>query len=337
MDQFAAHLDRGWDLVSRGDLAGALRSAEKSLELDAESPEAHNLMGYIRGAEGNVEDALQHYRHAIEIDETFVEAMLNAAEVLIHPVQDYDGAIDMVEEALDYCQTPDEIADALLLKVDALMHMGGSEKAAPAVGGLPEGPFENPHVEFLVGRAKFEVGDLDGAQSRIVSSLLRDGANSEAHYYMGLIWEARGDASRALEEFLRSRSLDLQVSGPPWSIPPDQFEKRVREAIARLPEDKSKMLEGALVAVGDVPGVEVIVDGVDPRSPILLEDVRVEEGQTRVSRMFVYQRNLERMAGSFFELEEEIFRSLDRELTNPGSEESSVAKGPELRDSQETK
>ena len=45
MDQFAAHLDRGWDLVSRGDLAGALVSAEKSLELDAASPEAHNLLG----------------------------------------------------------------------------------------------------------------------------------------------------------------------------------------------------------------------------------------------------------------------------------------------------
>src|SRR5262249_61572725 len=34
MDQFSAHLDRGWDLIHRGDLAGAQRSAEKSLELD---------------------------------------------------------------------------------------------------------------------------------------------------------------------------------------------------------------------------------------------------------------------------------------------------------------
>ena len=58
MDQFAAHLDRGWDLVSRGDLAGALLSAEKTVELDAQSPEAHNLMGYVLAAEGRAHEAL---------------------------------------------------------------------------------------------------------------------------------------------------------------------------------------------------------------------------------------------------------------------------------------
>src|SRR5689334_8081131 len=80
MDQFTAHLDRGWDLVNRGDYPGALLSAQKSLELDPESPEAHNLIGYIHQAEGRSEDALEHFRQAIAIDETYVEAMLNAAE-----------------------------------------------------------------------------------------------------------------------------------------------------------------------------------------------------------------------------------------------------------------
>ena len=89
MDQFTAHLDRGWDLVARGDYAGALLSAQKGMELDGESPEVHNLMGFIQAAEGNAEDALEHYRQAVELDDTFVEAMLNAAEVLIHPLADY--------------------------------------------------------------------------------------------------------------------------------------------------------------------------------------------------------------------------------------------------------
>ena len=61
MDQLNAHLDRGWDLVSRGDLAGALRSAERSLEIDGESPEAHNLIGYVHMLEGHAEKALEHY------------------------------------------------------------------------------------------------------------------------------------------------------------------------------------------------------------------------------------------------------------------------------------
>src|SRR5688500_15144638 len=151
MDQFAAHLDRGWDLVSRGDLAGALLSAQKSLELDAESPEAHNLIGYIHAAEGSSEEALEHYKQAIELDETFVEAMLNAAEVLIHPVRDFDAAIKMIEDALEYAADDEEVADALLLKIDALLHRGDAEEAKRAVAALPEGPFENGHLDFLIG------------------------------------------------------------------------------------------------------------------------------------------------------------------------------------------
>ena len=47
MDQFSAHLDRGWDLVQRGDPMGAEQSARRALELDNQSPEAYNLLGYV--------------------------------------------------------------------------------------------------------------------------------------------------------------------------------------------------------------------------------------------------------------------------------------------------
>ena len=49
MDQFSAHLDRGWDLVQRGDAYGAEHSARRALELNGESPEAYNLLGYAAG------------------------------------------------------------------------------------------------------------------------------------------------------------------------------------------------------------------------------------------------------------------------------------------------
>src|SRR5690606_35546039 len=121
MDQFTAHLDRGWDLVNRGDFAGALLSAQKSLELDAESPEAHNLIGYVHQAEGRADDALDHYKQAIAIDDMYVEAMLNAAEVMIHSLLDVDSGLAMIDESLDLAEGDDELADALLLKFEALI------------------------------------------------------------------------------------------------------------------------------------------------------------------------------------------------------------------------
>ena len=105
-------------LVTRGDLSGAMKSAEKSLEIDETAPEVHNLMGFIRAHEGRAEEAVEHYERAIELDESFVEAMLNAAEVKLHPLRDWDGAIAMIDEALDWIDDAEETADRLQRDAD---------------------------------------------------------------------------------------------------------------------------------------------------------------------------------------------------------------------------
>ena len=114
MDQFSAHLDRGWDLIQRGDTRGAEASARRALEIDPSSPEAHNLLGYVAALEGDGEEAIENYRQAIALDETYLEAMLNAAEVYIHPLGEFDQAIDMCDQALDLAEVEEEVIDALL-------------------------------------------------------------------------------------------------------------------------------------------------------------------------------------------------------------------------------
>lgn len=314
MDQFSAHLDRGWDLVGRGDFTGAMLSARKSLEIDADSPEAHNLLGFVHAAEGHADEALAHYRQAIELDETFVEAMLNAGEVLIHPLRDYDAAMEMVEDALDYCETPDEVADATLLKLDALMHKGEREQAAALLDTLPEGPFENPHLDFLIGRARYELGDVDGAAPFVRAAVERDPQNADARYYLALVLEAEGDLRSATLSFLQARELDVRMGDPPWSLPADQFERKVQGAMRRLPPDLASRLEGALVVVVDGPGAEVVAEGVDPRVPLLLEDLQGDAAEARVGRCFVYQRNIERAVPGIVELEDELVQVFEHEL-----------------------
>src|SRR5215510_12945512 len=156
MDQFSAHLDRGWDLVQRGDTRGAEASARRALELDPNSPEAHNLLGFVAALEGDGEEAIEAYRQAIALDETYLEAMLNAAEVYIHPLGDYDQALDMCDQALELAEVDEEIIDALLVK-------GDMEEAARVVRRVPDGPYDNPSHTFLVGRAFYEIGEADRA------------------------------------------------------------------------------------------------------------------------------------------------------------------------------
>ncbi len=125
MDQPSAHLDRGWDLVQRGDTRGA--EASRPAGARARSGTRRRLTtrsAFVAALEGEGEEAIEAYRQAIALDDTYLEAMLNAAEVYIHPLGDFDQAIEMRDQALDLAEVDEEIIDALLLKFDALLGKG---------------------------------------------------------------------------------------------------------------------------------------------------------------------------------------------------------------------
>ena len=180
MDQFSAHLDRGWDLVQRGDSQGAELSARRALELDSQSPEAYNLLGYVAALQGEFEDAVDNYRQAIALDDTYLEAMLNAAEVYIHPLGEFDEAIRMCDHALDLAENDDEVVDALLLKFDALLGQNQLDEARSLCTRFPAGPLANPNHTFLVGRAFYEIGNIDRAGPLIEEAVQQNPTNPEA-------------------------------------------------------------------------------------------------------------------------------------------------------------
>jgi len=315
MDQFSAHLDRGWDLVQRGDSKGAELSARRALEIDSQSPEAYNLLGYVAALQGEFKDAVEHYRHAIALDDTYLEAMLNAAEVYIHPLGEFDDAIRMCDTALDLAETDDEVVDALLLKFDALLGKNEIDEAKVLCSRFPKGPFENPNHSFLVGRALYEVGSVQEAAPLIEDAAKTNLNNTEALYYLGLVRDDRGDTAGATEAFLRSRELDAELPPPAWALSREGFVENVRRAVDSLDEKFKKHLRLEELYVTDLPGVEVVVDGVDPRAPLMLDGI----GPTGpdglpTARLFVYQRNVERVAGAADLIETELHAALEREV-----------------------
>lgn len=335
MDQFSAHLDRGWDLVQRGDTRGALASARRALELDPNSPEAHNLLGYVAALEGDGDEAVEAYRQAIALDDTYLEAMLNAAEVYIHPLGDFDQAISMCDQALDVAEADDEVVDALLLKFDALLGKGDLDAAKKLVPLFPAGPFDNPSHTFLVGRALYEVGDVERALPYVEDAIRRDPRNSEAYYYLGLVRDEQGDTRAATAAFLTSRELDLSTAMPAWVPGRDELLETTKAAVAALAPSLRALVDGAEVFLTEMPGVEVIADGVDPRATVLVDaPVRAPadgahehdgdgDGEARPPvRIFVYILNVARLAGTADALQEEIQLAIEREITSTMLEES---------------
>ncbi|HZO16398.1 MAG TPA: tetratricopeptide repeat protein [Polyangiaceae bacterium] len=321
MDQLSAHLDRGWDLAQRGDTRGAESSARRALEIQPDSPEAHNLLGFCAALEGDCEEAIEAYQQAIFLDETYVEAMLNAAELLVHPMAKYDEAVNMCDQVLDVSDYQDEIVDALLLKFEAMMAQGETEQAHKVLSSLPDGPYENGAHCYLAGRAHFELGKLDGAQRLIEAALQKEPRNADAHYYAALLCEERGDRHGACAEFLQTRQLELEMGMPPWAPDGESFLRFTEKAVGALEPELQSFLRRAEVYVADLPGPEVVVDGVDPRTLVLVDAASLGPNNSETVnpehvslRVFLYAINVMRSAGSLQGVEAAIADALRIEL-----------------------
>jgi tetratricopeptide (TPR) repeat protein len=309
VDQLSAHLDRGWDLAQRGDAIGAVACAKQALDIDPESPEGHNLLGYATALNGEPEEALGHYRQAIALDDTYFEAMLNASELLV-PLGDFDEAISMTEDAEQLAETDDEKCDCILLRVDALLSKGDDTQAKIQLARVPEGPYANPLHAFLVGRAHVELGDAERGIAYLEDAVKRDAMSADAHYYLGLAYDECGRGSIATDAFMNTRLLDGLRPPAPWAMDQDVFERMVARVVAELDPALAKTLRKARVYCVDLPGNELVVDGLDPRAPLLI-DRREESGDVR---LFVYLRNLERSAQTEESLAVELAKVLEREL-----------------------
>ncbi len=283
-------LARVWDLVEAGDLAAARAAADAVLAAEG-SPEAHHAMGYVLSLEGELDEALVHYDEAIAGDEDFFEALLNAANLRLQ-LGDLHGAVHDASAALDSAQDEDEIAGAILALIDVNEAAGREDEVRALVAELPEGPFDSPALALEVGAVLLDSGDRETAREHIVPAAAELVADPEAQYLVGRLHEADGDPRSATAAYLTARSLLLRAPRPSWAESKERFEKRVFEALEGLPEGLIEHVEGALVLVEEVPGVEVVSEGFDPYAPVLVDRIDLGKGETLV-RVIVYQRNFE--------------------------------------------
>ena len=285
-------VERAWDLLTAGDLEGALEAGQAASER-LDSPEGQHVFGHVLTAVGRLEEALELHRAALELDPSYLDAMLSASDVLMR-LGRFDDAAEVVEEALELVETEDERADVLLLLIDATLGSGHMERARSLVASLPDGPLESPPLDFLMGRARFDVGDVEGAAMPIEQASKQLPHDAEVFYYLGLVREALGDLIGSAAAFLECRQLDMRAPRLPFSILPQRFEREVQSVLGELAPEQRSQLDGVLVLVDDLPGAEAVSEGLDPRLPALFDEVELDDGIV-LRRLFVYQRNVERL------------------------------------------
>lgn len=84
-----------------GNAQDAYKSLQRSLELNPDYPEAHNVIAILLHLSFNrPEEAIKHYQQALELRPTFSEAKTNLANVYLSQAR-YDEAIPLYEQALN--------------------------------------------------------------------------------------------------------------------------------------------------------------------------------------------------------------------------------------------
>jgi hypothetical protein len=81
-----------------------------------------------------------------------------------------------------------------------------------------------------------------------------------------------------------------------------------------LREPMAGLFDGTFVVVSELPGVEVITEGIDPRIGILIEESTEHNSSPKINRLFVYRRNIERIASSPAGIEDELRRYIEQEI-----------------------
>lgn len=312
MDRFSAHMDRAWELIVCGKTMPALIAARKALDADRESPEAHNLLGYIHAMNGDVEEALLNYQQAMELDEDYIDPVLNTAELLSHPDANPEEAIRLCRSAANLVSNPEELAETILLEVEALLNLGRVGDARKRLNDIDDHASLSTAYALLLGRAFYEAHDPKSAIYYIDHVLEQDPENADALYYCGLIARDQGERIEAVAAFVKVRTKDLEDVGPPWGEHFEPMELLVERAVAALEDRHRQMLDGTEIIVEAYPTEAQVRDEVDPRQVVLAEQVNPE--RKAFKKMWIFFKNMVRAGMMPDTAVDDLAQMIEREI-----------------------
>lgn len=173
--QYAAHLDRGWALLDRGDLSAARTSVSHAQDVRPDDPDASVLQGAIALAEGNAEESLKCYERALELDPDYLEPYAAAAQICLFDLDDPDRALHFCSEALELdVLDAVESVDLNLLAAECELAQNRPRAARRRLAGCAELAFIGSALELAAGLWSAEDTNGEARRELAVRVLERD-------------------------------------------------------------------------------------------------------------------------------------------------------------------
>ncbi len=172
------------ELYRKGDHDRVQSLAQLFVECFPSYAEGHNYLGLVALARGDLDEAADHFRRAIEVGRTLFPRRPVKAEFVRHPsTQPYlEGLSNLIDalnragkfdEALDLCDLLDrERGDytATAYRVDIWLNLG---RWTEALEGALKGVSDWPEYAFRVAFARYEIGEVEEALYWFIYGALR--------------------------------------------------------------------------------------------------------------------------------------------------------------------
>lgn len=213
-------------------------------------------------------------------------------------------------------------ADLVFLRGDACLGMGRAAEAEVQFREVLRADPDCPSSRCWLALSLFLQWRFEEAEREVAAARALPDALADADVVAGCLLERHGAHDEAEGLFVRAATAAPDKYVVPTRVSRADFDKQVKLAARALPKQFRKSLDRVSVIVQDLPEEELREGAEDVVSPELLglfDGVPLpetgEDGAVlRPNRIFLFQRNLERMAASRAELEEQIRVTLYHEL-----------------------
>jgi predicted Zn-dependent protease with MMP-like domain len=307
----------------------ALSCAAQAAALRPDNAQAHSERGAALSALGRYSEAQTAYARALAIDPDHLDSLLGAAHlyaVTLPSSREHDELGSTYSESGRLLAT-EQGDKALVLEFALLSAMAFNDlgQSRDAVERAEQVLAEDPHhreATYERAVALFELCRFAEAKTAFLAMLADKDRAAHASYHLGLLLEREGKQVEADKHFAKARQLAPKDFPEPSLLSKEAFQAELEKALAGLPEDMRKDLEGIPVTAEDLPRTEDLLSGDPPLSPAILglyrgpplgETCTPEDG-TPCRSVALYRRNLARAVHSKEELLEQIRVTLLHEV-----------------------
>lgn len=304
-------LERGIEALNEGDYEAAEAALEQCQRIDRKHPEVLILDGELSLVAGEPGEAEESFRAALAASPGAAGAKMGIAKALLYQLQDEpqdDAARAFADQALEAVASLTGDLDAQLIRTAIVASLDGKHPVAESVlAEMDQAVGEDPAVALDAAPVVAHFAP-DRALRWLAAAAEVEEMRAEALYEVGCVHAEHEQLDQQAVAWKQVWELDTKEEISPLADA-DVFHEMTQVALEELPEELHQRLERVAILIDDRPSLDMVQEGVDPRSLGLFTGTPMNEevsGIPALTHIHIFKRNLERVCRDLEELEEQV-------------------------------